>query len=159
MSIPTADLCDDFIDELQVAEPQLIGFGGKEMFGGEIYTLKVFDDNVLVRQTLETDGNGRVLVVDGAGSTYTALMGDNLAKLALDNNWAGVVINGCIRDSMQITQMDVGVFALATCPRKSIKRGEGEKQIPVAFAGVLFKPGHFLYADEDGIVVAERKLD
>lgn len=158
MDRPTADLCDDFIDELQVAEPLLIGFGGKEMFNGEIVTVKVFDDNVLVRKTLSSDGKGRVLVVDGAGSTYCALMGDNLATTAIDNNWAGVVINGCIRDAAQIAQMAVGVFALGTCPRKSIKSGEGDTQIPVAFAGVLFKPGHFLYADEDGIVVAERDL-
>ena len=158
MSIPTADLCDDYIDELQVAEPLLLGFGGKEMFGGEIFTVKVFDDNVLIKQTLSTDGKGRVLVVDGAGSTYCALMGDNLATLAINNNWSGVVINGCIRDSREIGEMNVGVFALGTIPRKSIKRGEGETQIPVAFAGVLFKPGHFLYADEDGIVVAERDL-
>ena len=158
MGIPTADLCDDYIEELQVAEPLLIGFGGKEMFGGEIVTLKVFDDNVLVKQTLSTEGEGRVLVVDGAGSTYCALMGDNLATLAINNNWAGVVINGCIRDAKQIGEMNVGVFALGTCPRKSIKLGEGEKNIPVAFAGILFKPGNYLYADEDGIVVAQRDL-
>ncbi len=158
MSIPTADLCDDYIDELQVAEPLLIGFGGKEMFGGKIVTLKVFDDNVLVKQTLSTPGEGCVLVVDAAGSTYCALMGDNLATLAINNNWDGVVINGCIRDAKQIGEMNVGVFALGTCPRKSIKLGEGEKNIPVAFAGILFKPGNYLYADEDGIVVAERDL-
>ena len=158
MSIPTADLCDNYIDELQVAEPLLIGFGGKEIFNGQIVTVKVFDDNVLVKQTLASDGDSRVLVVDGAGSTYCALMGDNLASMAIKNNWAGVVIHGCIRDARQIGEMDVGVFALGTCPRKSIKLGEGDTQIPVAFAGVLFKPGHFLYADEDGIVVAERDL-
>ena len=158
MSIPTADLCDDYIDELQVAEPLLIGFGGKEMFGGQIVTLKVFDDNVIVKAALASPGEGRVLVVDGAGSTYCALMGDNLATLAIDNNWAGIVINGCIRDAKQIGEMNVGVFALGTCPRKSTKRGEGDKNIPVAFAGILFKPGNYLYADEDGIVVAERDL-
>ena len=103
-------------------------------------------------------GETRVLVVDGAGSTYCALMGDNLATLAIDNNWAGVVINGCIRDAKQIGEMNVGVFAIGTCPRKSIKLGEGDKNIPVAFAGILFKPGNYLYADEDGIVVAERDL-
>lgn len=86
MSIPTADLCDNYIDELQVAEPLLIGFGGKEMFYGQIVTVKVFDDNVLVKQTLASDGEGRVLVVDGAGSTYCALMGDNLASMAIKNN-------------------------------------------------------------------------
>jgi len=124
MGIPTADLCDHFIDELQVAEPLLLSFGGKEMFGGEIFTVKVFDDNVLVKQTLSTKGNGRVLVVDGAGSTWCALMGDNLATLAINNNWAGVVINGCIRDARQIGEMNVGVFAMATCPRKSRKGGD-----------------------------------
>lgn len=158
MGIPTADLCDDYIDELQVAEPLLIGFGGKEMFSGQIVTIKVFDDNVIVKQALASPGEGRVLVVDGAGSTYCALMGDNLATLAIDNNWAGIVINGCIRDAKQIGEMNVGVFAIGTCPRKSTKRGEGDKNIPVAFAGILFKPGNYLYADEDGIVVAERDL-
>jgi len=158
MSIPTADLCDFFIDELQVAEPLLIGFGGKAMFGGEIVTVKVFDDNVIVKQQLSSQGKGRVLVVDGAASTYCALMGDNLATLAIDNNWAGVVINGCIRDAAQIGDMQVGVFAIGTCPRKSRKAGEGEINVSIAFAGVLFKPGHFLYADEDGIVVCAREL-
>jgi len=158
MAIPTADLCDHFIDELQVAEPLLISFGGKEMFGGEIVTVKVFDDNVLVKQQLASDGKGRVLVVDGAASSYCALMGDNLATLAINNNWAGVVINGCIRDVAQISEMNVGVFAIGSCPRKSIKKGEGDINVPVAFSGVLFKPGHFLYADEDGIVVCERAL-
>jgi len=158
MTIPTADLCDYFIDELQVAKPEMLNFGGKGSFHGEIVTVKVFDDNVIFKSLLQTDGNGRVIVVDGAASTYCALMGDNLAQLAIDNNWAGVVINGCIRDAAQIALMEVGVFAIGTCPRKSNKNGEGETNVAVAFSGVLFKPGHFLYADEDGIVVCEREL-
>ena len=158
MAIPTADLCDHFIDELQVAEPLLVNFGGKDMFGGEIVTVKVFDDNVIFKNLLKTEGKGRVIVVDGAGSTYCALMGGNLAQMAVDNGWAGVVINGCIRDIRELEETNVGVFALGSNPRKSNKLGEGDINVPVAFAGVLFKPGHFLYADEDGIVVCEREL-
>jgi regulator of ribonuclease activity A len=158
MHYATADLCDEHIDKLQVAEPIFKDLGGSSCFEGEIYTLKVFEDNTLVRAALEKEGSGKVLVVDGGGSLRCALVGDNLAALAIENHWRGIVVYGCIRDSKQIGEMQIGVKALNTNPTKSIKRNEGQENVPVRFAGVDFKPGHYLYADEDGIVVSELPL-
>ena len=155
----TADLCDAYIEELQVLEPILQDLGGTLAFGGGIETVKVFEDNVLVRQTLETSGQGRVLVVDGGGSCRRALVGDRLAALAKDNGWAGIVVYGCIRDSAEIAGIEIGLKALATHPCKSDKRGDGQVGIPVTFGGVRFEPGHWLYADADGVVVSPRRLE
>ena len=158
MSIKTADLCDDHIDDLQVAEPLLKHYGGKRAFHGEMVTLTVFDDNVLVRKTLEQPGNGRVLVIDGSASVRCALLGDLLAALAAGNGWSGVVINGCIRDSGDIAGIELGVMAINTVPRKSAKNGDGREGGNLRFAGVSFRPGNYLYADGDGIVLAERAV-
>jgi len=154
----TADLCDRFNQELQVAEPLFLRFGGKSSFAGPAATLKVFEDNSLVRQAFEGPGKGRVLVVDGGGSLRRALVGDMLATLAIDNGWAGAIINGPIRDSKAIGDMPLGIHALGTCPRKSEKRGAGERELALQFAGISIKPGDWVYADEDGIVVASREL-
>jgi len=156
--IKTADLYDSCGDTLQVADPLFRCFGQRAAFGGPIATVKVFEDNTLVRARLETAGGGHVLVVDGGGSRRCALVGDLLAQLAIDNGWAGIIVNGCIRDSREIDAMDIGVQALATNPAKSEKRGEGRENTAVRFAGVTFTPGHFVYADADGIVVAEQDL-
>ena len=121
-------------------------------------TVKVFEDNVLVREALETDGQQRVLVVDGGGSTRCALVGDRLAQLAYNNRWAGIVVNGCIRDSEEISGITVGVKALHAVPRKSSKEGAGERDVLVHFAGITFTPGHCLYADPDGIIVTDQDL-
>ena len=150
--LPTADLCDEH-DDVEVAAPVFRDFGGRAAFGGPISTIKIFEDNVLVRKALEEPGERRVLVVDGGGSMRCALLGDRLASLAHDNGWAGVIVYGCIRDSAPIRQIDVGVKALATHPKKSTKRGEGQRDVNVTFAGVTFRPGAFVYADEDGVVV------
>ena len=158
MDFKTTDLCDDFSDHLQVAEPIFGDYGGEIMFSGPIATLKVFEDNSLVRSALEESGDGRVLVVDGGGSMRCALLGDQLAELAEENGWAGVVINGCIRDSAAIAEIPVGVKALGVHPLKSVKRGIGERDIPVRFAGVTFLPDHYIYADEDGLLVSEKPL-
>ncbi|MCF8463427.1 MAG: ribonuclease E activity regulator RraA [Flavobacteriales bacterium] len=158
MQHATADLCDKHIDKLQVAEPIFVDFGASACFEGEVYTLKVFEDNTLVRSALEKDGSGKVLVIDGGGSFRCALVGDNLVALAIQNNWRGMVVYGCIRDSKQISEMEIGVKALNTNPTKSIKRNEGQENIDVRFAGIDFKPGMYLYADEDGIVVSEFQL-
>lgn len=158
MDFRTTDLCDEFSECLQVAEPVFGDYGGEIMFSGTITTLKVFEDNSLVRTALEEPGAGRVLVVDGGGSMRCALLGDQLAELAEENDWAGVVVNGCIRDSSPISEIPIGVKALGVHPLKSVKRGVGERDIPVRFAGVTFKPGHYLYADEDGLLVAEQPL-
>ena len=158
MQHATADLCDKHIDKLQVAEPMFSDFGAIGRFEGEIHTIKVFEDNTLVRAALEKDGTGKVLVVDGGGSLRCALVGDNIAALAIQNNWRGLVVFGCIRDSRQIGKMEIGLKALGTNPTKSVKRNEGQENIEVRFAGVNFKPGTYLYADEDGIVVSDLQL-
>ena len=158
MDFKTTDLCDDHSDHLQIAEPVFGDYGGRIAFGGPITTLKVFEDNSLVREALEQPGEGRVLVVDGGGSLRCALLGDQLAELGESNGWAGVVVNGCIRDSADIGEINIGVKALATHPLKSVKRGVGERDVPVRFAGVQFTPGHILYADEDGLIVSETAL-
>lgn len=154
----TADLCDKHIERLQVLEPMLTDFGGIGMFEGEIVTLKLHEDNSFVRSMLEKDGTGKVLVIDGGGSFRCALVGDQLAELAVTNHWRGLIVFGCVRDTRQIMDMELGVKALAACPVKSIKRNEGQMNIPVRFGGVDFIPGHYLYADEDGVVVAECPL-
>jgi regulator of ribonuclease activity A len=153
----TADLCDAF-PEVEVAEPGLRDYGGRRRFGGPIRTLKVFEDNTLVRQALEQPGQGHVLVVDGGGSLRCALLGDVLAELAVKNGWAGVILYGALRDSEALGQLPLGVKALGTHPRKSHKRGEGQGQVPVRFLGVTFHPGHHVYGDADGLVVAARAL-
>ncbi|MBU8906771.1 ribonuclease E activity regulator RraA [Desertibacillus haloalkaliphilus] len=158
MSFHTADLCDDYRDELKLADPLFNQFGKKRNFSGPIVTVKVFEDNVLVKKALETIPSGSVLVVDGGASRRCALMGDNLAEIAVKRKLAGVIINGCIRDSGEINEMDIGVFALGTNPFKSIKEGKGYENLSVQFAGVDWSPGQYVYADEDGILLAERKL-
>ena len=158
MDFKTADLCDDYSDVLQIAEPLFGDFGGEMAFGGRIATLKVFEDNSLVRQVLEEPGEGQVLVVDGGGSMRCAWLGDRLAELAEGNGWAGAVIYGCIRDCAALAETGIGIKALGAHPLKSVKRGIGERDVPVRFAGVNFMPGGYLYADEDGIVVSERAL-
>lgn len=154
----TTDLCDDHSDNLQIAEPIFQDFGTTTRFAGPITTLKIFEDNTLVRDILETEGNGGVLVVDGGGSKRCALLGGNLAVLAEKNNWVGVVVYGCIRDREEIEDTTVGVKALAAHPLKSNKRGIGDKDVPVKFAGVTFTPGAWLYADKDGMVISDGKL-
>lgn len=158
MSIQTADLCDENPGNVRVVAPMFRAYGGRSAFGGAIATLKLHEDNSLVRQALESRGNGRVLVIDGGGSLRCALVGDQLASLAVKNGWAGIVVYGCIRDSKAIAGMDIGVRALHTHPLKSVKRGVGEIDLTVTFGGVDFRPGEFLYADEDGIIVSESAL-
>jgi regulator of ribonuclease activity A len=149
----TADLYDLHGDALQSLPLQLRSFGGTAQFEGPIRTVRCFQDNALVKQVLQTPGDGAVLVVDGAGSLETALMGDLIAQSAVDAGWAGVVIHGCVRDSVALGRMPLGVKALGTNPRKSAKDGIGEVDVPVEFGGVLFRPGARLYADEDGILI------
>ncbi len=157
--LSTADLCDSHSHEIHIAEPLLRSFGGKRAFSGPIETVRTLDDNSLVRAALEEQGAGRVLVVDGGGSLRCALLGDQLAALAIENGWAGVIVFGCIRDSALIANMQLGVFALNTHPLKSQKRGVGERNVPVHFAGIDFLPGHFVYADDDGILASPNALD
>ncbi len=159
MTHKTADLCDEYDSEIQVVEPLFSDFGGVIEFSGEIHTVKAFEDNSLVRAALESPGDGKVLVVDGGGSLRCAMVGGNMGALGEENGWSGIVINGCIRDSDEIAGQAIGVKAIATNPRKSVKKGAGDTNIPVQFGSVTFQPGAYLYADEDGIIGAPRKLD
>jgi regulator of ribonuclease activity A len=158
VDIKTADLCDEFGDELEACEPLFGDFGGELRFGGPIATLKCFEDNSLVREITGEAGNGRVLVIDAGGSMRRAVVGDMLAKKAADNGWVGIVVYGCIRDSAVLATLPIGVKALGAHPIKTDKRGEGQRDLAVRFGGVTFRPDDWLYADEDGIVVARRQL-
>jgi regulator of ribonuclease activity A len=154
----TADLCDAHGDRVQVCEPVFQMFGGRRSFHGPVSTIRCFEDNSRVKEAVESPGEGRVLVVDGGGSRRRALLGDNLGRAAVKNGWAGVILHGCIRDSAELGRMDLGLRALGTMPLRSDKRGEGERDVPVRFAGVTFRPGEFVYVDDDGIIVAATAL-
>ncbi|WP_421894435.1 ribonuclease E activity regulator RraA [Marinoscillum sp.] len=158
MTFTTSDLWDIHGDTLACAAPVFNNYGMAQRFYGQIVTLKLFEDNSLVRELLKTNGQGKVLIVDGGGSTRCALVGDQLAQLALDNHWSGLIIYGSIRDSTQISQMPIGIKALNTCPVKSIKRNEGQVDVSLNFAGVNFIPGQYVYSDADGIIVSESSL-
>lgn len=158
MGKATADLYDDHGERLRVLAPIFSDYGGITEFEGSVTTLKVHEDNSLVRAALEEPGDGKVLVIDGGGSTRCALVGDLLAALGSENGWAGIVVYGCIRDSGPISQIAIGVKALATNPRKSVKKGAGDRDIAVQFAETTIAPGDYLYADRDGIVIATAKL-
>lgn len=155
----TADLYDIYEEKLKVSEPIFCSYGGQVSFHGPIVTVKCLEDNSLVRDQVNQPGQGQVLVVDGGGSLRCALLGDQLAQKAVDNDWAGVLIFGCIRDSVDISSMPLGVFALATNPRKSVKKGVGEFGCAVTFGGITFRPSEWLYADEDGVVVLSKRAE
>ncbi len=139
-------------------DPIFRDYGGVTAFSGPVATVKVHEDNVLVREALSSPGDGRVLVVDGGASLRYALVGDQLAQLAIDNGWRGIVVSGCIRDAEEMGAMPIGVKALATNPRKSVKRGQGVSGETVEIAGVTVAPGDWLYADRDGVIVAAQPL-
>lgn len=155
----TADLCDQRREHMQVLDPLFRHYGARREFAGRIVTVKVHEDNALVRKALERNGAGQVLVIDGGGSVRTAVIGGQVAQLAADKGWEGLLVYGCIRDSMEVAQIPLGVLALATCPVPPKKNGFGESDLPVRFAGAVFRPGEYLYADEDGVVVSAAKLE
>ncbi|NEX23646.1 RraA family protein [Thiorhodococcus mannitoliphagus] len=159
MDFKTADLYDAHGEALRVCEPIFRDFGGQSRFAGPVVPVKCFEDNSVVKSTLAEPGEGRVLVVDAGGSLRCAMLGDLIAASAVEQGWAGVILFGCVRDSVEIGQMPLGVKALASIPRKSQRRGEGQRDIPVTFAGVRFAPGDWVYCDEDGILVSDRALD
>lgn len=158
MDFATADLIDDFGDELRSCETQFRRYGGRASFAGPVSTVRCHRDNALVKRLLNGPGEGRVLVVDGAGSLASALLGDMIAAAAVAGGWAGAVVHGAVRDVAALRELDLGVKALGSNPRKSAKDGAGEVDVPVTFGGVEFRPGDWLYSDEDGIVLAERDL-
>ena len=162
MTFKTPDLCDEFEAELgntvRVVAPMFQRYGGRNSFSGQIVTLKIFEDNSLVRTAFAENGQGKVLVIDGGGSLRCALVGDQLAILAQKNGWEGVVVYGCIRDSGDINEISIGQPALNTHPQKSIKKNVGDRDIAVTFGGITFNPGEWLYADEDGVLVSSKPL-
>ncbi|KGJ71947.1 ribonuclease [Cryobacterium roopkundense] len=153
MTLLTADLYDERGEDLQSVPLQFHTMGGRTRFSGPIRTVTCLEDNALVKSVLATPGDGAVLVVDGGGSLNSALMGDMIADSAVANGWAGVVINGAIRDRVAISDLDLGVKALGSNPRKSAKTGSGVTDAVVTFAGVTFIPGRTIFCDEDGILV------
>ena len=153
MPYKTTDISDALGDDAVIVTPGFRHFGARNMFSGAISTIRCFEDNSLVREALQTPGDSRVLVVDGAGSMRCALLGDELATLGSANGWSGVIINGCVRDVADLAAIDLGVMALAAHPKKSVKLGKGERNISLLFADTEFHPGHHIYADRDGILV------
>ncbi|MGB8696416.1 ribonuclease E activity regulator RraA [Acinetobacter sp.] len=160
----TCDLLDDHPDkEIQVVIPSMDGkffksYGARKSFAGQVVTVKCFEDNSRVKELLATDGTGKVLVVDGGASMRCALMGDMIAESAVKNHWNGVVIYGCVRDVDAIAELDLGVHALAATPQKSNRKGIGEVDLTLYFGGVNISSGNYLYADNNGIVIAQEKL-
>lgn len=149
----TCDLYDRFEKTARVADPVFRDFGGRCKFSGPAVTVKCFEDNSRVKELLGTPGRGKVLVVDGGGGLRAALMGDLIAKDAVKNGWAGVVIHGCVRDAAVLATLDLGIKALAAIPRKTVRNGEGQKDLPVTLAGIRVNPGDLVFADEDGVLV------
>lgn len=154
----TADLVDKYAQDVRFCHLPFLKFGKRHAFHGPVQTVKCFEDNVVLKAELQQPGGGRVLVVDGGGSTRFALMGDMIAEILRDNGWAGIIINAAIRDSADIDQMDVGVRCLGTSPQKSSKDGAGKAGIPVHFGGIQFRPGDWLYCDADGVLVSDKQL-
>jgi len=154
------DLCDHFESLVKVVEPMFGNYGGRETFGGEVVTIKAFEDNSLVREQVAQPGQGKVLVVDGGGSMRRAMLGDMLAEKAEKNGWEGIIIYGCIRDVNAIAELEnLGVQALGAHPMKTEKLGTGQFNVPVTFGGVTFHPGDYVYADNNGVLVSPQKLE
>jgi regulator of ribonuclease activity A len=158
MDLSTCDLCDRYPDLVRVADPLFRDFGGRHAFGGRIVTIKCHEDNSLVRDLVAEPGEGCVLVVDGGGSLRRSLLGDQLAARAVESGWEGIVVFGAVRDVEAIAHMNIGVKALAAIPLKTDKRGIGDRDVAVRFAGLDFVPGEYLYADANGIIVAAQAL-
>jgi regulator of ribonuclease activity A len=158
----TCDICDahqaDSSGAFRLLPPLWRAYGGAAAFSGAVSTVQCFEDNSLVRATLEAPGGGRVLAIDGGGSLRTALVGGKLGELAAKNGWAGIVVDGCVRDAAELAACAVGIRALALCPMPPAKRGAGQSDVPVRLQGVPVRPGDWLYADADGIVVLDRPL-
>ena len=148
----TSDLFDDH-PGAAACETQFRQFGGVHSFSGRVATVRCYEDNVLVRARASEPGDGRVLVVDGGGSFACALLGDNIAGIAVSNGWAGIVVNGCVRDVLALAELPIGIKALGTNPQPSGKGGAGEVDVPVVFGGAEFVPGAMLHSDDDGVIV------
>ena len=155
----TCDISDQLHPHVQYLDPIFKSYGGKTAFSGRIVTIKCFEDNSLVEEALKMNGKGCVLVIDAGESLRCAMLGDKRALDAIKNEWEGVIVNGSIRDSVMINSMTIGIRALGVCPRKSIKKGNGKRNSTIDFSNVKFIPNHYLYADEDGVIVIENKVN
>ncbi|MEX0279076.1 MAG: ribonuclease E activity regulator RraA [Ruegeria sp.] len=159
-SHPTTDLSDAHPDKVRPVLQQFVDYGAKRCFAGRIRTAVTMEDTKLVQDKLFTSqGNGGVIVLDGGGSLRTAMLGDMMAERLIANGWTGIVINGAVRDSQRLAQLDLGIKALGLTPVRSAKAGIGAIDVPVAFGGVLFEPGDYVYCDEDGVLVAKEPLN
>lgn len=158
--VPTCDLCDahkgDSSGAFRVLPPVFQAYGGRAAFAGPVRTVKCFEDNTSVKALLEGPGHGAVLVVDGGGSLRRALVGGNIAAAAARNGWAGVVVDGCVRDVAELAATDLGLRALALMPLPTERRQSGQVDVPVQVQGVAVRPGDWLVADADGIVLLDR---
>ena len=150
---PTADLVDDIGPDVRSCDVQFRQFGARTQFAGPITTVRCSHDNALLKSILSTPGDGGVLVVDGGASLHTALVGDLIAELARSNEWAGLIVHGAVRDAAALRDMEIGIKALGTNPRKSEKTGAGERDVVLSFGGVEFVPGDIAYSDDDGVVI------
>jgi len=159
MKFYTADLCDKYPNDVRVLEPLFKSYGGAKKMMGQIVTIKLPDNNKTLADFLKiTQGDGKILVID-VEAKYTAVVGDNMMKFALDNGWAGMVVNGYVRDTKNTKEINVGLFALGTCPKKTMEAREGALHVTLNFAGVEFNEGDYLYADRDGIIVSRMPLE
>ena len=156
--ISTPDLCDKYPDLVRVVEPMFANFGARDNFGGQAVTIKCFEDNSYVKDQVQKPGKGKVLVVDGGGSLRRALLGDQLAEKAQKSGWEGIIIYGCIRDVDQIAEMELGVQAIGSIPLKTQKKGMGELNVSLTFGGVTIRPGEYVYADNNGVIVSAKEL-
>ena len=158
MKLVTPDLCDAYPELVQAVEPMFSNYGGVDSFGGEIVTVKCFEDNSKVKELVDEPGNGKVMVVDAGGSFRCAMLGDMLAEKAVKNGWAGIIMYGCVRDVDVLTELELGVQALGSHPMKSLKKGIGEVGIDVTFGGVTFRQGQYVYADNNGVITSPEPL-
>lgn len=159
MKFVTPDLCDAYPELVKAVEPGFANYGGVDSFGGEIVTVKCFEDNSKVKELVDEPGEGRVMVVDAGGSFRCAMLGDMLAEKAVKSGWAGIIMYGCVRDVDVLAELELGVQALGSHPMKSLKKGIGEVGIDVTFGGVTFKQGEYVYADNNGIITSPEPLE
>ncbi|MEM7563176.1 MAG: ribonuclease E activity regulator RraA [Pseudomonadota bacterium] len=159
MIFKTADLSDKYEGKVQIVHPGFTNYGGHSCFYGKMVTVNADGDNSRIREQVNSDGQGKVLVIDNQASMSCAMLGDMLAAKAIENGWQGVFINGCIRDSVDISKMAIGVKAIGTNPLRSVKNDQGELDVEVEFAGACFRPGEYLYSDDDGVLLSAQALE
>ncbi|MDO6499366.1 ribonuclease E activity regulator RraA [Photobacterium sanguinicancri] len=159
MEYNTSELCDIYLDKVDVVEPMFSSYGGRSSFGGQVTTVKCFEDNALIHTVLEQDGAGRVLLIDGGGSLRRALIDAELAQLAADNEWEGIIVYGSVRHVDELDELDLGIHALASIPVGADEQGVGEVDVAVNFGGVTFLPEDHIYADNTGVILSQDPLD